>query len=415
MTLDDGVRALATRVGAEFKSVRGEVSSSSRDMGTGGTFPATGNRRGDLYSHTTLGLHQYDGVQWMPSNVLNPAIEGSSLIAYGHSFVASDNFGNNSAQRYINRVFSRGRFGSISNRAVSDYRMSDAAMDAIGTRDASKKWTVGTRGVVVIDATANDILFNGTTTRALLGYRNSLRALLNFISLGTITDSASWSTTGSIVTNPIADSYGGSTLRMASGQSGTASTTFSGTSVVVGALGLTGTSGGSFEILVDGAVKGSYSTNAQGVESSASTVSRAWVPVSVPITGLSSGSHTLQVRPTGGGAANGDGPHVDYLGVPSTTPPLIVIVKAVRMTTAGYANSPVGSNDATVSTYNTILEEEAALLPNVVVCDPTPVWNPAIHTGADGVHPGVRGTAHLAACVMNRLQDAPFTAGSTGL
>lgn len=325
MTLNDGVSALATRVGAEFKTVRTEVSSTMRDRGTGATLPTTDNRRGDLYSHTTLGLHQYDGVQWRPVDVLNPALEGASLYAYGHSYVASDNFGNNSAQRYINRVLTRGRFGVLTNRAVSGYRMSDSAMDAIGTRDASKKWTVGSRGIVLIDSTANDVLFNGVSTRALLGYRNSLRALLHFVSLGSIVDSASWTTSGSIVTNPIADSYGGSTLRMAAGQSGTVSTTFSGTSVVVGALGLTGTSGGSFEILVDGTVRGTYSTNAQGMESAASTISRAWVPVSVPITGLSSGSHTIQVRPAGGGAANGDGPHLDYLGIVSSTPPLIVL------------------------------------------------------------------------------------------
>lgn len=397
------------------------IASFTRDRGAGVELPTTDLRRGDVYEHTTLGVHVYTGpAGWRLLDVLNPVTEGVPVYAYGHSYLAGDYFGQLAASRYINRVNGRARFGSLTNRAVSGFRMQDAALDAVGTRDAGKTWAPGSKGVVVLDCTLNDVRSNGGSAQALLGYRHSLQSLLHFLSLqATPTESAAWTHTGGMASATFTDAYQGTNSRLTPGTTGTVSTQLVGTKGVIGAAGLSGVAAGdSFEVLVDGAVYTTFSTHLQGLSSSASGAARNWVPMVIPLVGLTDTTHTVAVRSLNNATLTGTGPFVDYLGYHSATPPTIVVMKVARITAAGYAGGGAGATDATVDAYNQVIDEVVALaathgLTNVLVCDPRPGWDPATMLGSDGMHPNARGHAHLAAALARTLALVDFAAGVT--
>lgn len=403
----NGRMAVAAGAAAGDAANVGQLATFGRDRGTGTTLPTTDLRRGDTYTHTALGFHVYEGSRWIRPDAPSGTMEGTAVYAYGHSYVASDFFGQGPQQRYINRAAARLNFQAI-NRAASGWRMMDTALDAIGSRYPGRTWAPGTKGVVVLDCTLNDASSQGTAAAALAGYRHALRAFANFVSCETVIDSsaAGWTVNGAESTNLSSDYYGGSNRSITTGATTTWSRTFTGTEITVGMFGIA-TAAGEFDILIDGTVRATVNCAAQCTASTVSGITRDYVPLTVRISGLTNASHTLLIRPKNGVAATGLGPFLDWVGFRSATPPRIVVVKCVPV--------PDTSKDAAIAAYNAIIDEVAAEFPNMVVVDPSVGWNRATMIGSDGVHLSAAGNAHLAAVLTRALDGLPHEAGSTSV
>jgi hypothetical protein len=383
--------------------VDGLFNQAGRNRGSGTALPATDLRRGDVYGHNTQGLHVYTGSRWVAIDAYSDTMEGVGVYAYGHSYLASDFYGQSEEQRYILRAAQRLDFPVV-NRAVGGYKMQDAELDAVGNRSGWRKWTPNTKGVVVVDCTINDVNGNGATTAALAGYRNALRSMCEFLSLREVIDSeaAGWTYSGFAATNFI-DFYGGSYRKGADPSS--ASRSFDGTEVTVGLVGVSFTEGEA-EILVDGVLKETVPLSAQCVPTkfyaATGADSRDFVHVTRRITGLAAGSHTLLVRTKAGVAGN---VWLDWVGFRATNPPKIALVKCVDVADT--------TKDAAIDQYNAIIDQVAAEFPNVVVCDPTVGWDRAVHVGPDGVHLSARGNAHIAATLTHTLASIDHSDGAT--
>lgn len=335
----------------------------------------------------------------------NPVLEGVPLYAYGHSYLALSHFGATAEQRYINRVGRRLAMNVV-NRATGGWFMQDAAVDAIGTR---RPWAVGTHGVVVLDATTNNVLHAKGSAADLRGFEHGLRAFLQYVSLdyklnedhGLIRRSS-----GYLSAHP--DFCSGQSWRLKPGQSGNATlATVSWERVVVGVGGHDGGSGGVFDVVVDGVVRATVDTNYQTVQTKYG--GRRFVPIAVPLE-LGVGNHTIQVRPAGNAAASGSGPLFEYVARPAATPPRVVVMRGVYL-----PSYPEGVSDATYDAYNAIIDSVAAEFANVAVCDAAVGWDPATMVGSDGIHANGRGHAHLAGALEAAIGAAvtDFSVGVT--
>lgn len=331
---------------------------------------------------------------------MNPALEGVNLFAYGHSYMAMDFFGQAPQSRYINRVGRRLGMNVV-NRATGGWRMQDVALDAIGTR---RPWTPGTPGVVVIDATTNDVLGTGQNAANLRGYEHSLRALLHYVSLSGKRDDdhpAVARVRGFLAAG--ADFSSGHNWQLRRGEVGSATVSWPYDRVVVGFYGLAGDvpAAPGFEVRVDGAVAAQVSCSGQTLGSSRT---RGFCPIAVPLD-LGAGTHSIQVRPVGGAASFASGPFLDFFGRPSAEPPRVVVVRALHTANA--------TRDADYDAYSAIIDRVAAEFLNVVVCDAAPGWAPATMIGLDGIHPNSRGNAHIADALEATLATVDFSPGVT--
>jgi len=341
---------------------------------------------------------------WIPS----PALEGVPLYGYGHSYLAGLHNGIAPGQRYMERTARRLGMAYVP-RAVSGYQMQDAALDLL---NGPRAWTVGTSGVVVLDATINDTKNHGTDAQALRGYRWSLRAALRYLSLSSAIpeDSGSITPTGDGERIAVADFTGGHNWRMTAGQYGVASWSFTttGSNMVIGFGGLDDSDGGEFDVLADGQVVAGIDTDNV---CRTSATGRPYCPVTVQPT-LADGPHSIAVRPRGT-AATGKGPYLDYVGTLSKTPPLIVLVRPLPLPGDGY----LLADAAAVEAYADVQFQEAATARaqgvNVVIVDPSPGWNPATMIGADGLHPSPRGHAHIADALCGLLAGYDYSRGVT--
>lgn len=382
----------------------GQTTAFGRDRGAGVTLPSTDLRRGDVYDHTALGLHVYTGTRWALADLHTPAMEGSAVYAYGHSYVASDTNGLAAPQRYIYRVGDRLDVDVV-NRATGGYKMADVAFDAIGGRFAHRGWVIGTKGAVVVDATINDVNVNGSGAAALNSYRNALRAFCEFVSAGTIVDSeaSGWTYTATSALNTHVDAFGGQFRSFASGTAATATRAFTGTEITVALLGVADTVARSVDILVDGVVKATVPVHGQTVATNfygaSGLDSRSYIHVTRRITGLSAGNHTLLLRPAGGGNAAGEW-YFDWYSQRSATPPPIFVVKCV--------DTADTSKDVAIDAYNAIIDEIALEFPNLTVVDPTVGWDRATMVGADNLHLNARGNAHIAAVLTRAMAQLDF-------
>lgn len=134
---------------------------------------------------------------------------------------------------------------------------------------------------------------------------------------------------------------------------------------------------------------------------------RGYLPVVIPISGLSSGSHTVKIE-----ASTVGNIHIDALLVPAVTAPTICILKAVKPTDASYvAFYGAGKVDSHRATYNAAIDAVVADCPNdgsILVADANPGWSPAVHQSVDGLHPSTLGMKKEAAAIAAALGDQKF-------
>ncbi len=340
-----------------------------------------------------------------------PHIEGVSWYAYGHSYLAADSR-NSVGSRYITRLQQTHLPGSLANRAVGGNYMQSTSNLVVG--NGASTWVVGGKGLVIVDATANDILWHGTSAVQRVGYEHTLRAVLATLSAGQRIEEtdAGWTYTGTwtaVGTNANL-SGGNANLSPGTASNEQVTRTFTGTECTLMTVGFDATTNHDVgELVIDGTVVASQDT---GGVCNAGAINYINLPIRV--TSLASGSHTLIWRRKNTRAGN---IWLDSLLLPSAAPPTIVVVKQPYLTTAGYTAGGIGSpgNDATVDQYNAIISRVAAEFSNAMVADPTVGWDKTTMWGSDGYHPNDRGMAHYAAAIETALSATTWRHGLNNL
>lgn len=371
-------------------------------------------------------------------------LRGLSLGMYGNSYGAKTVC---SEYIYFDRLKSAIGSAVWNNLAVAGSLAADAASFAYGTFTRGRQGTnaiaattttgVGTfvPGVAsiiyLIDIVRNDAGWDGlttsggTTAKSRAGFQNGLDSLIRRLRASSIVGNAAsptvvytgaWTHTGASYA-----SEGSVSFTSANGAK--VVFTQSGTDFDLVLIGLdasgSGSTGTAFEVWVDGVLHTSGTTNNTTRKTQSGAGNTGVGQLCVPIRGLASGSHTIDVRHVG---TNGTFLFVDGLIVVNPTPPTIIVCKTAELPAAGYATytsgGGVGASEATDGIYDSIIDTVVAGFPadgSIQVFDPMTVgFDPDTMIGsADGlfVHLNDRGQAFYAGELLKIIGGLPPRAG----
>lgn len=333
-----------------------------------------------------------------PSNV----VENVALYAYGNSYLYPTG---NAQVIYFDRLKRRLNPATALNFGNSGMLAADACSHAYGTftalheaGTAAGTWTpaafVG--GVVVLDLVRNDAGLDGTTTsggttaKSRAGFTNALDALIRLIraSVKTEDTAAGWTYTGTWTADAGNNTLSNNTAHHTSTPGDKATITMTGTDFDLIILGFdasgAGLTGAAYTVKVDGVTFTTGTANDQTRKTGHTPPNTGYSQLAVPLRGLTSASHTIEVSHTG---TAGTYLYVDALLTAGTTPPTVIIPKCPQLTTAGYsaAYPGVGAGWTTDQVYNSLIDTVVARFPNdqsVVAWDPNANgWNPSTMIG----------------------------------
>jgi hypothetical protein len=338
-------------------------------------------------------------------------LEAVPLIIYGNSYTqprASTNL------EWPARLFDRLRMGSLSNRGMSGIVMPQLAFElnnnVSGQTDPNRGWSTGTKGLVVIEETINDVVTFGSSAKGQKAYGTALRVMCESLSAATRYDApnAAFTYTGTWTTGTAYLKNSGKRTTVV-GSKVTFSITGTGFSVYY--FGNKDSSSYAVcDLKVDGVTKATIDTrdqmdpyNAPGSVGTGITVNLCMTK----ITGLSSGAHTVEITLTS--KVGVDGFYFDGYTTPDLVkPPQIVILKE------GVINNynPNGSN-AIHQQYNAIIDTVASEYSNVTVADPGSAWDLSCLNMYDGVgnHPNDKGAKILTDAVQRAALSLGFRDG----
>lgn len=319
------------------------------------------------------------------------------LHTNGMSYVAgvggTQNSGDRTWAKRLERLLSA--TPATVNVAVGSTRMVDFVGRILGT---SNTWVPGTRKLIVVDGTLNDMTVDAPSAKKTAGLVNSLRALLTVYSHGAKIESnhASFTESGTWTTVANASSSAGSCRRTIVQNSYT-ERTFSGDEpgclIIHGFDG----AGATVEVRVDGELVDTIDTADQMLTSGSGL---AFCPIVVPLAGYGSGSHTVRVTKSDAGAGALD---VDCFLVPMGTgdaPNGVLVLNGA----IPYAAFAAGGGQAELAALNAAAGEVVAEFPTWAVADLTN-WVAADNIGADSIHPHDGGYATEADAIVAALRS----------
>lgn len=365
----------------------------------------------------------------------NAAVEGVSLSGYGNSY---QQVGTAICQRrYWERIHdwlrspiavASGAHGvssmiasDISNYAHSAVSLTTAYATGVAT------WAPATtnRGVVIWEGVRNDAGWDGisTTAKSRAGFVNGLDSFLRLIRAGSSLQdtNAAFVYTGTWTNSPNVKVPGSNSHNTTTPGDHVTVTTPVGTDfdlIILG--GDTTIVGPAFTVTVDGvditaalaAAGFPVTANAQFSETK-QVATCPWVPLAIPLRGLSNAAHTVVVTHAG---SAGQTLFVNRLLTPSAAPPTVIINKANQLPAGGYANYVTNGNAlgspsfATDQIYNGLIDTVVARFGavttltssakaiadrSIVVFDPMAAgWDPTTmiaSTDASHIHPNDKG------------------------
>jgi lysophospholipase L1-like esterase len=310
--------------------------------------------------------------------------------------------------RYDQRLATRLKLFSRTNRHVNGDTVQDAALRAIGT---SKPFAVPQYGLVVVVAGTNDVGFHHGQAAGLTGYSHGVRTIASLCRAASIIPSASATSVTGTWTTVTSTAGSGGSYRGATAPGASMTFTFTGTDASVVLVGPSDGTGSAFQVSVDGAVKFTGTTINQALPTANFTTSV--FPVCVLLRGLGSGSHTVVVTHTG---ASGNPLGVNALLPWGTAPAQLCILEPIKASTAGWANYPTPRPvDADVDPYRTRLAQVIAEFPqggSLIIATPDALEGKnATHAGSDNLHPNDRGHSVLAQILNTVLQTTTWRNG----
>lgn len=365
------------------------------------------------------------------------ALEGVSLWGFGNSYLWQNFSPSFCQRRYFDRISSQIRSGSANNGGISGFMAPDVANYMHGTFTATTNhgtatgtWTPAatTRGVVILDLVRNDAGWDGVgTTKTRAGFVNALDSIIRLVR----SQSLLQDTNGAFVYTGTWTAQTGNT-----GIPGTTAhhtvtpgdkvtiTTPVGTDFDLVSLGFDVSAGAAFTVTVDGVditatlAAAGYPTTAnnQCLSTKFWVPANNWVPLSIPLRGLSNAAHTVVL--THAGAASSI-LYACRLLTPSPTPPSVIIIKANQLGSFGYNTTYAGNGSfATDQIYNGLIDSVVARFPSdgsIVTFDPNAYgWNPStmICSGdAQQLHHNDLGAACYAGGAMAVLNALPMRNG----
>lgn len=318
----------------------------------------------------------------------NP-LELADLYSYGHSFPAGYGLATPATYGMHARLAARLRSVTSSNRGVVSSSMG-GVVTAMTT--GAGQWTPGTKGIVVLDAVLNHVI-NVTSSQDAqqrAAFPTDLRTVLRILrssawKLNTDGSCAYGGTWASTNQTGVANTRG--TIARSSAANGTVTITTTRQNICVTVLGFGGsTNQPTFTITVNGVQQGSY-TPANQVTS---ITGNAWNVWAIPVYAMPAGTNTVVVQRD---ATANDFYFQGYLEMANATPPGVVLVKDVDLTTAGFQVNGADSNRnaAGLAVYNgyldTIAAESEFAGGVTVAAGHRAVFDTSTMVQADNVHP----------------------------
>lgn len=339
-------------------------------------------------------------------------LEGKLLLAYGHSWVASD-FQNTANYRALLRFLDRlDAFHFYGNEAKAGIGVDATAFRALGDISADGHLIFQPSVVFWVDCFINQVGYCGfTDASAKASILNSLRALLATLCHQTRIEESAMTASGSWSTSAGTEFSGGSS--MFTTQNGAylevvVNVPASGhIDVVVMGMSDNATTwpfpGADYQVNVDGVLAAAGTTKAQhrqyvGVVAEC----RGFCPMVIPLSGLAPGNHTIRIiRPATSDA--GSYLWVDCILTRRRPLPNILLWTCPRLPWpslwASYSVTPNfhQTTQAEVDALNTaVYAMLAAEFPSVIILDSTEGWDMTTMLGFDGLHANDKGSAYLA-------------------
>lgn len=338
-----------------------------------------------------------DGTLVLGSAGIPQAFDAVALHANGHSWV--DGVGtadqNLDAHTWLAHIERGLHTTGTANVSVGASRMADFVGQVLGT---DSTWVPGTRLLVVVDGTLNDVTTDAPSAKKTAGLVHSLRALLHVYSHGAKVESsaASWDSGGAWATVAHASASGGSFRRTVTQNAYYEREVEAGDVVLI--HGHDGP-GATVRVAMDGVEVNSLSTANQMLTSAFTGLAFCPIAVEAESAGL------MRLTKTDAGAGPLD---VDVLLKPMATPPNIVVVLDGAIPHASFA---AGGGQAELDAMNAATTEVVAEFATAATAAPVG-WDAEDHTGDDDVHPNDAGYALLASAILSALAGLEASNGT---
>lgn len=310
--------------------------------------------------------------------LLLPVPSNAAIYALGDSF-SNPGYGATSGHAYL-QVLANQLGQSITNYGINGGQTADQTANLCSI-------TIGAADAGVVELGFNDMWYYGNDLNKIGYFRAGYQSILAYLAtpskqLGKNTPSVGqWVNTpsfgiGKKTTNP------GDTITF----------TVSGTTVYFGTIQFSGIDG-SYSVTIDGVSKGTFQTNAPGMNTHLQMPCGQKV---LRFAGLSSGSHSVLITAISGNV------FAEWCsGNTQANKPLVYALNITHCTAAGYAydaNTPI--NDTVHDTYNATISSAVQDLVsdglNVVLVDDAALNIPSEDTYSDGVHPNDTGHCKIA-------------------
>lgn len=321
----------------------------------------------------------------------------------GNIRVDGDSFG---LYRYLNET----REGNLFPERVARLKKFTLTNSSVNGSEANDVWHRINTGVSVpsqynhhmINVGYNDVRHWGNLPSTNLDVKNKIVNIAAFLRLGSITDSADtaimYTGTWASVLPVRPNDFYGTDARYTTTINDRANYYFMGNSVTIGLLGRSNTAGATVEIKVDGVVKQTINTANQCNSNS------VYVNIAVELTNLGAGAHTLTITKTD---ASGSTLYIDWIGIPSLDPPIIIVNGITKMITANYAlNAPYNNgSDALMLAANKSIREGLSMFDERVIFIDQSDFDPNNYNviSKDGSHPNDYGHEWIASNILKRL------------
>ena len=318
---------------------------------------------------------------------LLPAISSAGQYAYGDSIT----YGVNASSGYSYLYLLSSALGeSFTNYAVSGNQAADTAI-------ISHNANYGASDLVTLMIGTNDQWKYGTDTGKQALFSQFFTEIIADICFPAkvhgrdagMTYTGTWSNTQPSWSQ-------GKTTTVAGN---TATATVSGTAVYVGVIKQDNLNGnpisGTAEVYIDGVDEGQIGTQATGMTTQNGN---SYAPAAYRFGGLSSGSHTVEVKVTSAYSDYRGTFYLEYIaGSQQAATPNLYLSNIPHYTAAGYAS--VGGSDANLAAYNamenTVMTNAIADGANIHFVDAQSRVNQTFDVSADGVHPTNSGHLHI--------------------